>query len=71
MVFITHCDSPALWQTYLSDPASILMEGTFIFNKNLLFLLTIVVVFFCLIFASIIFDIFKLLFINKFKFFYN
>jgi hypothetical protein len=23
MIFITQCDSPALWQTYLSDPASI------------------------------------------------
>ena len=39
MVFITHCDTPALWQTYLSDPASITMEGILIFNNHLLFLL--------------------------------
>ena len=45
MVFITHCDSPAFWQTYLSDPASITMEGILIFNKHLLFLLTVVVLF--------------------------
>ena len=41
MSFITYCDSPALWQTYLSDPASITMEGILIFNKHLLFLLTV------------------------------
>ena len=35
MIFITQCDSPALWQTYLSDPASISMEGILIFNKHL------------------------------------
>ena len=45
MVFITHCDSPAFWQTYLSDPASITMEGILIFNKHLLFLLTVIVLF--------------------------
>ena len=45
MVFITHCDSPAFWQTYLSDPASITMEGILIFNKHLLFLLTVIVIF--------------------------
>jgi hypothetical protein len=45
MVFITQCDSPALWQTYLSDPASITMEGILIFNKHLLFLLTVIVLF--------------------------
>jgi heme/copper-type cytochrome/quinol oxidase subunit 2 len=45
MIFITHFDSPALWQTYLSDPASITMEGILIFNKHLLFLLTVIVVF--------------------------
>jgi hypothetical protein len=45
MVFITHYDSPALWQTYLSDPASITMEGILIFNKHLLFLLTVIVLF--------------------------
>jgi hypothetical protein len=45
MIFITQCDSPALWQTYLSDPASITMEGILIFNKHLLFLLTVIVLF--------------------------
>ena len=45
MVFITHCDSPAFWQTYLSDPESITMEGILIFDKQLLFLLTVIVFF--------------------------
>ena len=45
MIFITQCDSPALWQTYLSDPASITMEGILIFNQHLLFLLTVIVLF--------------------------
>jgi hypothetical protein len=43
MFFITCCDSPALWQTYLADPASISMEGILMFNKHLLFLLTVIV----------------------------
>ena len=30
MVSVIHCDSPAFWQTYLSDPASISMEGILI-----------------------------------------
>ena len=45
MIFITQCDSPAFWQTYLSDHASITMEGILIFNKHLLFLLTAIVLF--------------------------
>jgi len=45
MTYITYCDSPALWQTYLHDPASITMEGILIFNKHLLFLITIIVLF--------------------------
>ena len=45
MIFITQYDSLALWQTYLSDPASITMEGILIFNKHLLFLLTVIVLF--------------------------
>ena len=45
MILLTHCDSPSLWQTYLSDPASITMEGILIFNKHLLFLLTVIVLF--------------------------
>ena len=40
-----NCDSPALWQTYLQEPASISMEGILTFNKHLLFLLTVIVVF--------------------------
>jgi len=39
------CDSPAVWQTYLQEPASISMEGILIFNKHLLFLLTVIVIF--------------------------
>ena len=45
MMFFIQCDSPALWQTYLHDPASISMEGILIFNKHLLFLLTVIVLF--------------------------
>ena len=45
MIFITQCDSSTFWQTYLSDPASVTMEGILIFNKHLLFLLTIIVLF--------------------------
>ena len=45
MMFFIQCDSPALWQTYLHDPASITMEGILIFNKHLLFLLTFIVLF--------------------------
>ena len=43
MLFITQCNSPALWQTYLSDPASITMGGILIFNKHVLFSLTIII----------------------------
>lgn len=39
------CDTPLLWQTYLNDPASITMEGILIFNKHLLFLITMIVIF--------------------------
>jgi len=35
---------PALWLTYLSDPASITMEGILIFKEHLLFLLIVIVV---------------------------
>ena len=45
MTFFIKCDSPVFWQTYLSDPASISMEGILIFNKHLLFLLTVIVLF--------------------------
>jgi len=41
----TNCDSPAFWQTYLHDPASITMEGILLFNKHLLFLLTVIILF--------------------------
>ena len=40
-----YCDSPAYWQTSLQEPASITMEGILLFNKHLLFLLTVIVVF--------------------------
>jgi len=39
------CDSPVLWQTYFNDLASITMEGILIFNKHLLFLITVIVLF--------------------------
>ena len=45
MMFTIKCDSPDFWQTYLQDPASISMEGILIFNKHLLFLLTVIVLF--------------------------
>ena len=51
MILITHCDSPDFWQTYLSDPASITMEGILIFNKHLVFLLAVIIIF--LIFLSL------------------
>ena len=34
MIIITQRNSPALWQTYLSDPVSITMEGISIINKR-------------------------------------
>ena len=36
MPFITHSDSPALWHTYLSDPASITIEGILMLDFFLL-----------------------------------
>ena len=44
-LFYTYCDSPAHWQISLQEPASITMEGILLFNKHLLFLLTVIVVF--------------------------
>ena len=43
--FYIYCDSPAYWQTSLQEPASISMEGILLFNKHLLFLLTVIVIF--------------------------
>jgi len=38
MFFIlTQCDSPALWQIYVSDPASITMEGILTLTNELKF----------------------------------
>uniref|UniRef100_A0A8E7IVA4 Cytochrome c oxidase subunit 2 n=1 Tax=Attheya longicornis TaxID=451786 RepID=A0A8E7IVA4_9STRA len=45
MKLLVQCDSPVSWQTYLHDPASITMEGILVFNKHLLFLLTVIVLF--------------------------
>jgi cytochrome c oxidase subunit 2 len=39
------CDAPVDWQTSLSEPASITMEGILMFNKHLLFLLIVIVLF--------------------------
>ena len=43
MIFITQCDSPALWQIYLSDPVNIVKERILMFNEHLLFLLTVII----------------------------
>ena len=45
MLNMVYCDSPAHWQTYLQEPASISMEGILLFNKHLFFLLTVIVIF--------------------------
>ena len=45
MTPIININTRAFWQTYLSDPANITMEGILIFNKHLLFLLTVIVLF--------------------------
>merc|ERR1711954_25633 len=45
MIFEIKCDSPDFWQTYLQEPASTNMEGILNFNKHLLFLLTVIVLF--------------------------
>jgi len=45
MMFFLKCDSPMYWQTYLQEPASISMEGILLFNKHLLFLLFVIVMF--------------------------
>lgn len=39
------CDAPEAWQTQLSEPASITMEGILIFNNHLLFLLIVITLF--------------------------
>ena len=39
MLFTTYCHNPYFWQTYLSYPANITMEGILFFDKHLLFLL--------------------------------
>jgi hypothetical protein len=43
--FQWRCDTPLAWQTYLHDPASISMEGILMFNKHLLFLVIVIVMF--------------------------
>ena len=55
MTFLINCDSPAFWQTYLPDPASISMEGILIFNKHLFFLLCVIVLFVAWLLVYIIF----------------
>ena len=45
MILKTYCDSPVEWQTYLSEPASVYMEGILLFNKHLLFLIIGIVLF--------------------------
>ena len=36
------CDSPELWQLRLQDPASSTMEGILLFNRHLLFIITMI-----------------------------
>ena len=62
------CDSPIIWQTYFSEPASVIMEGIIIFNKHLLFLLVVIVIFvaWLLFFAILYFIEFKNKFSSKF-----
>ena len=50
MLSITQCGIPALWQTYLSNPASIIMERILFFNKHLLFLFFIIFILLILFF---------------------
>ena len=45
MTYFIKCDSPVFCQTYLSDPASISMEGILMFNKHLTFLITMIILF--------------------------
>jgi len=52
--FSIFADAPESWQTYLSEPASSIMEGILLFNKHLLFLLiTIILLVGWLLFYSI------------------
>ena len=45
MITYLVCDTPFLWQTSFHDPASVTMEGILLFNKHLLFLLVVIVIF--------------------------
>jgi len=45
MIKKLYCDSPLEWQTYLSDPASISMEGILFFNNHLLFFIITILLF--------------------------
>ena len=61
MVFnIIYCDSPAYWQTYLQEPASISMEGILLFNKHLFFLLTVIVIFVAWLLAYTLYFFFRI-----------
>ena len=42
--FLLICDAPDFWQLRLQDPASSIMEGILLFNKHLLFIITMIVV---------------------------
>ena len=44
-LLLISCDSPAFWQTSLSEPASISMEGILLFNEHLTFLLIAILLF--------------------------
>ena len=65
MIFLTKCDSPEFWQTTLQEPASITMEGILIFNKHLLFLLTVIILVVAWIVAYTLYYFFE--FNNKYE----
>ena len=64
----TNCDAPQTNQIYFQEPASLSMEGIFLFNTHLLFLLTIIILFvgWLLIFTIYFFNEFKNKYNTKF-----
>jgi len=67
IIFI-FCDAPEAWQTYLSEPASSIIEGILLFNKHLLFLLVAIVLLvgWLLFYAIFYFSEFKIITSSKF-----
>ena len=65
MFYITQHYHFLFWQTYFNDPASIIMEGILIFNKHLLFVITVIVLFIGWLLFSILYYFTE--FNNKFQ----